>query len=700
MATHPIQWQAPQPLWGRFGNTVAAAAVASDQRRPAILRFATDNFMDELLATLARDPSQIDALVARPESWRSPMKANTPLVEHTPVPSLAAQARRSRFALKAKAAVDATTSEAADPSARGAARTLPLKLYQPAHQRFYVVTSSLVCGIAGMPERAVDAGGGELVNFVIRRLLPAIPGQAADLREFAFVKDASGTRWQRVSTGADDAQAVVGEELLPVFPLAFNDDAARARRLWGGFVPVGRREEYIATQVDRSAPVPYAQAQREGLHAAAPQPTPSKMARVAQFQGDVAEPWKNLIRSSVKLAASLGQAVKIGSETEPTGSGSTKPRRVLDFNLGQQNASWLVLLDFADYLETHLPDVWNAIANSGAGFSGLSQPRKDLYTWLGTAGMSAALANALKGTDGKPNRAASSSLRDALAAIRANGVREKLEAMTLGYTTDAASRDSTDWPPFHFVLAGVDASFSATGPYTALAALGASSSTDFDPDPKSTPDTAPQANDVDRLTALVGRALEASTEENAPPLPFALEMKNALAANVGDAGWFVIRYVHQRRDCGPLHAALLSAPTQRFQLASFFDPDAPARPIRIALPLDTSPAGLRKFNKNAAFILSDMLCGQVQRAKGLGFIDLVLSVLPWPLHKDLDVGAGGPCNDGGSVSIGMICSISIPIITICALIILMIMISLLDLIFRWLPFFILCFPVPKFKGKP
>jgi len=52
------------------------------------------------------------------------------------------------------------------------------------------------------------------------------------------------------------------------------------------------------------------------------------------------------------------------------------------------------------------------------------------------------------------------------------------------------------------------------------------------------------------------------------------------------------------------------------------------------------------------------------------------------------------------VSIGMICSISIPIITICALIILMIMISLLDLIFRWLPFFILCFPVPKFKGKP
>jgi hypothetical protein len=93
-----------------------------------------------------------------------------------------------------------------------------------------------------------------------------------------------------------------------------------------------------------------------------------------------------------------------------------------------------------------------------------------------------------------------------------------------------------------------------------------------------------------------------------------------------------------------------------------------------------------------------MLCGQVQRAKGLGFIDLVRAVLPWPLHKDLDVGAGGPCSDGSS-SLGMICSISIPIITICALILLMIIVSLLDIVFHWLPYFVFCFPVPKFKGK-
>src|SRR6185312_9225250 len=108
-------------------------------------------------------------------------------------------------------------------------------------------------------------------------------------------------------------------------------------------------------------------------------------------------------------------------------------------------------------------------------------------------------------------------------------------------------------------------------------------------------------------------------------------------------------------------------------------PDAPARPIRISLPLDTSPAGLRKFNRNTAFVMSDMLCGQVQRAKGLGLIDLVRAVLPWPLHKDLDVGKGGPCQSDSGANMGMICSLSIPIITICALILLMIIVSLLDL---------------------
>ena len=108
-------------------------------------------------------------------------------------------------------------------------------------------------------------------------------------------------------------------------------------------------------------------------------------------------------------------------------------------------------------------------------------------------------------------------------------------------------------------------------------------------------------------------------------------------------GWYVIRCVFERPECGPIDPPVLSDPSQAFQMAGFFDPEAPARPIRIALPLDTSPGGLRKFDKNTAFMISDMLCGQINRMKGLTLGDLVLSVLPWPFHKDLPVDDGGPC---------------------------------------------------------
>ena len=67
--------------------------------------------------------------------------------------------------------------------------------------------------------------------------------------------------------------------------------------------------------------------------------------------------------------------------------------------------------------------------------------------------------------------------------------------------------------------------------------------------------------------------------------------------------------------------------------------------------------------------------------KGITFGDLVCSVLPFPLHKSLDVPDAGGCKDGSGLSIGMMCSLSIPIITICALILLMIIVALLDFIF-------------------
>jgi hypothetical protein len=698
MSTHPIAWQAPQPLWGRFADAGAGVGEASavDQPRPAILRFASDEFMEQMLGTIARDPAQIDRLLVRPETWRKPADDGGDLIERTPVPRVAQGALRRSFAQRPKGSVRAS-ADAAQVDEQGRRREVPLKLYQPAHQRHYLTSASLVCRTPGFPERAVVSGGAEQVNFVVRRQLPRLPNGSGDLCEFAYVKDARGPRWLRVSDTANDAGRLApGEEMLPVFPLQFRDDGARGRTLWTGLVQVGRREEYLGATVDRSLAPDFAVGQRQSLDASQPAAgaDSGRLARVTQFQMEVAEPWKNLIRSSFTSTA----APAPGDDAEPA---DARARRAFEFNLRQQMVSWLVLLDLADYLETYLGDLWSVIATGGAGASALSARRKELYQWLGTTAMPDALKTALRRPplDGllKP---ASGSLRDALAAVRAPGVRERLERTELIYND--ATHALADWPSFHFVLAGIDRGGAARGPFESLTALGVPGEADPQADPVTdAADLGQQAAaQLDRLTALIGRALDERTQErDAPPIPFALQLKNALSNDENDAGWFVIRFVYTRRDCGPLHPPLVSAATQRFQLASFFDPDAPARPIRITLPLDTSPAGLRKFNKNTAFLISDMLCGQIQRAKGLGLGDLVRSVLPWPLHKDLDVGAGGSCKNARGINIGMICSLSIPIITICALILLMIIVSLLDFVFRWLPYFVMCFPVQGLKGK-
>jgi len=687
-------------LWTRFGANGTAAATAPEQARPSLLRFASDDFMDQMLATLARDPSRIDGLIAKPETWRQPAAESADLITRTPLPTVARSSSRLAAALKPKARVLPVVATAQK----------PLKLYQPAHQRHYLVSASLVCAQQGLPERGVVPGGNEQLNFVIRRLLPGTSVSDTNLHEFAFVKDADGARWQRIGPSAGANRAVAGEDPLPLFPLAFSDDLGLARTLWTGSVPVGRREDYMGTKVDRTAVPSFAEGQLQSLSVQTPSATPTvKLARVTQFQMEVAEPWKALIRSSYTTAANVQEVSGASGEPDMT---LPKAKRVFDFNLQQQNVSWLVLLDFADYIDTYLHDLWEVIENDGAGAGDLPDLREQIHTWLAGATMSAALIAGLRVPGTAVNfKTPSPTMRDALKAIRQTGVREALEAAVINY--DSSNTANAAWPPFHFALAGLSSPANAAdGPFLNLSTLAAPSGdtplAEPLPGPPITPPlTASQqvlenarlaAEKVDRLTSLVGRALDDTGDAAAPPLPYALQLKNAINGSVNDPGWFVIRFVYTRRDCGPLHPPTVSAPTERFQLANFFDSDAPARPIRITLPADTSPAGLRKFPKNTAFVLSDMLCGQVQRAKGLGLVDLVRSVLPWPLHKDLDV-ASGSCQNSGGLNIGMICSLSIPIITICALILLMIIISLLDFVFRWLPYFIICFPVPGLKGK-
>lgn len=680
-----------------------------DQFRPAILRFADDDFMEQMLDMLSRDPAHLGSLLARPETWRTPaISVEKDKAERVPVPRIVQEiTRRLNFA-RPKSALP-TIESTISIEEKKQPRTLPLKLYQPAHQRYYLASASLVCRTPGLPDKSVTQGGVEQMGFVIRRMLPNRLGSnnEADKREFAYVKSDQGLRWQQVvADGENAARMVAGEELLPLFPLGYRDALNHQRTLWTGLIPVGRREEYMGTAVDRNTfASTLAAAQLQSLQSSPPTSVDSGItARMTQFKMEVAEPWKNLIRSSHLAVESLIQPKPEGmSDSEPA---NAKSIRLYNLNLQWQMQSWLILLDFADYLAAHLPEIWNAIANNVPLSDTPSSPRRTLFDWLDTAEMSQLLIRALRkpaaSNDIKPPAA---TLRAALASIGA--ARAGLER-TVKLYGDTTTND-TDWPGFHFLLAGLDINYNPAGPYQSLNPLPSTPDTEKELAPEPMPESNPnppfltasiEAEKLDRLTALIARALDKKpeSEANAPEPPFALKLSKALRETQGDVGWFVVRYVHLNRDCGPLHPPTVSEPTQRFQLASFFDYDAPARPIRITLPLDTTPAGMRKHNKNTAFVISDILCGQIQRAKGLGLVDLVRAVLPWPLHKDLNVGDGGACSNGG-VNIGMICSLSIPIITICALILLMIIVSLLDLIFRWLPYFIICFPVPGLKGK-
>ncbi|MBP8250720.1 MAG: hypothetical protein KAX40_00040 [Herpetosiphon sp.] len=148
---------------------------------------------------------------------------------------------------------------------------------------------------------------------------------------------------------------------------------------------------------------------------------------------------------------------------------------------------------------------------------------------------------------------------------------------------------------------------------------------------------------------------------------------------LGTTTRYVLRCVYQRPPCSnsTTPRLTLSAPTESFALAPFFDFDAPTRPIRIMMPTDTSISDLRKFNKNVGFVLSNQLRQQMNRV-----VDL---------KKVLD----GDLNPAGELNLGMLCSFSLPIITICALLVLMIFINLLNIVFWWLPFVKICLPIKK-----
>jgi hypothetical protein len=670
---HDSVWRSPAPLW-------RAAGAADDEggARPALLRFADDDFMARLLALLAApggDGSADDAargealaqLLARPESWRDGLPAAP---QAAPLAPLAERLRLRRPALRAGGSPPTLALPAREPRQ-------PLKLFQPAHQRYYLVGASLVCRLPGLPDRAVDAGQRQSVGFVLRRLLPPAgasgllfrPDLGGAAEEHAFLPGPAGARWQRLPPGRE-AVLAEGEEVLPLFPMGYREQGGLPRRLWAGLVPVGRREQYLGA-AESTAP---------GTPAPATPRAADDDPRLTVFRKTVSGPWRQLVERA--------QAHACTCETDPqfTGDLASAERARKQLREALQVGAWLTLADFAGFLERSLPAVWQAVQSAADGqpTGALPPASARLLAALLAARTGDALDDGLTAMLNGP-AVAPAHLRDGYerprrlveALVRAHAALPLLESRSDVFTL----LDRKGWPDWLFPLA--DGQWPGAAPWPVTAA---DRTAEFDALP-------PDRQGFFALNLLVDRVAEALPE--AAPAP-AQPMPTVQAPTRPEVdGWFVIRCVYRQPACEPAHGPTVSPPTQVFQLAGFFDPDAPARPIRIGLPVDTTPAGLRKFDKNTAFVMSDILCGQVQRAKGLGLSDLVRSVLPFPLHKDLDVGSMQRCSGNDARQIGMICSLSIPIITLCALILLMIMVSLLDMIFRWIPWFAVCFPVRR-----
>ncbi len=599
-------------------------------RQPAILRFSTDSFMEEFLNLLNNEPARLLEWQATPETWRSPAPTPEPI---TPLPAFAQSLNRLRLAQ----VIPATTPEpVALPPATTAGGSL--KLYQAAHQRHYLITACLVCRVPGLPDRLLDTGNDERVSFVLRRLRPKVPGplpSSFDLEscdEYAYTVTPRGQEWQKVE---QPATLFPGEEPLPLFGATYLENDGRKRRLLAGVIPVGRREAYMAAPATTLDPA----------NAAVPI-DPRHTALLAQ----VTDPWRSVLlleaTTTARVQASRQAMIDEGlSEAEITALGFSQASIDAKTTAEQkataaqiQQLSWYLLLDFADYLAKYVPNVW-AVVIGAASVGDLGATEATLF-------------NRLNGVSSQ-----GTTLAAALTEIVT--YRDDLESTTAPYPP-GPNPAVPPWPPLPFSMA--DVGVLVNPPLGQIA-----------------------------LETLVANARPAEPPPDTPPLPLAAQQSGL---DLREPGWFVIRCVFERPNCNLPFPPVVSDPTSPFQLAGFFDPEAPARPIRIPLPIDTTVAGLRKFDKNTAFMMSDMLACQMERMGKLTLGDLVLSVLPWPLHKDLPAD-NQACESG----IGMICSFSIPIITICALILLMIIVSLLDLIFRWIPFFIACFPLPKFRGK-
>ncbi|PSN10152.1 hypothetical protein C7271_26465, partial [filamentous cyanobacterium CCP5] len=332
---HVVQWRTASALWRQRSQAQA------DLKEPVILRFASDRFMEEFMAVAQQAPQRLGEWQAQYETWR----------QLAPTPSLRLP-----------------PGNPPAPSGR------TLKLYQPAHQRYYLITASLVCRQPGLPDKSLNLGQREQVSFVVRRRLR--PEGSTTPIEHAWVDGG----WQPVDV---PAQLAIGEETFPMFPTTYPESDGFRRRLFAGLVPVTERERYL-TAPRRSLPV----------SELAPPDIEDKIDRlVTLFNIDVLAPWRELLRqvgipfpdpdAEPPETRTLGTATTPIQESLNEGVTRSELKDTVTLQQHQfQLNSWYVLLDFANFLDTYLPRVWQAVRDNNGSLLPAGSDQRALFNAL------------------------------------------------------------------------------------------------------------------------------------------------------------------------------------------------------------------------------------------------------------------------------------------------------------------------------
>lgn len=189
------------------------------------------------------------------------------------------------------------------------------------------------------------------------------------------------------------------------------------------------------------------------------------------------------------------------------------------------------------------------------------------------------------------------------------------------------------------------------------------------------------AADAQELRELLGQRLQVKVSESAREIPLPRFGQDE------DDVFRIVPFVRSRDDCGCVHIHWGddAACSIAFRVASPHDPDA-SRPSLVQMP---SIGDLKRGMARGVSMLTPAdtfaMISAIKLGKGAG---------PDAVPEDKPAGGGG--------GLQWICSFSLPVVTLVAMILLMIMVSVLNLLFFWLPWVRVCLPFPKIgkKGGP